>query len=37
MKKTYEAPSLVARGSFGKLTAGWGRWFADQLVGRFLV
>lgn len=36
MRKSYEAPMLVARGSFTATTAGFGRFFADQLVGRLV-
>ncbi|MGC9500006.1 lasso RiPP family leader peptide-containing protein [Streptomyces sp. WG7] len=36
MKKTYEPPTLIERGAFATATAGFGRFFADQLVGRFI-
>lgn len=36
MKKSYETPALIERGAFAAATAGFGRFFADQLVGRFI-
>jgi hypothetical protein len=37
MRKAYEAPSLVGRGSFRAVTAGVGRFFNDFLVAKFLI
>ena len=34
LKKRYERPQLVAAGQFRTATAGFGRRFGDQLVGR---
>ncbi|MEV0125833.1 keywimysin-related RiPP [Streptomyces sp. NPDC050703] len=36
MKKTYETPALIERGSFATATAGFGRIRGDQLVGRLI-
>ncbi|MFJ4684980.1 response regulator transcription factor [Streptomyces sp. NPDC088789] len=36
MKKTYESPALIERGAFAAATAGFGRFLADQLVGRLI-
>ncbi|WP_438297252.1 response regulator transcription factor [Streptomyces sp. HUAS TT7] len=36
MKKSYEAPALIARGLFATATAGFGRIKGDQLVGRLI-
>lgn len=38
MKKTYEKPALIARGSFAASTAGLGRWLPDVVipVGRLI-
>ncbi|WP_327738784.1 LuxR C-terminal-related transcriptional regulator [Streptomyces nojiriensis] len=36
MKKHYEAPALIERGSFAAATAGFGRLLSDQLVGRLI-
>ncbi|MEU0477566.1 keywimysin-related RiPP [Streptosporangium sp. NPDC006013] len=35
--KVYQAPALVARGSFAADTAGSGCWVGDQLVGRLIA
>lgn len=35
-KKVYERPTLTARGSFSKTTAGGGRFKADAVVGRLI-
>ncbi|MEU1077069.1 MULTISPECIES: helix-turn-helix transcriptional regulator [unclassified Streptomyces] len=36
MKKPYPAPKLTARGAFAAATAGFGKFKADQLVGRLI-
>lgn len=36
MKKPYQAPKLTARGAFAAATAGFGKFKADQLVGRLI-
>lgn len=36
MKKVYVPPTLIERGAFATVTAGFGRFFADQLVGRLV-
>lgn len=36
MKKSYETPALIERGAFAAATAGFGRFLADQLVGRLI-
>lgn len=37
MKKQYQCPQLTAHGGFAENTAGFGRFTADQLVGRLIL